>query len=242
MKTTSSYCHLPEPIWRRLSELIPRREPNPRGGRPRVDLRRVADGIYFVMRTGCPWKSVPPEVGAGSTLHRYFQSWTKCGVFHKLWQQGLLKYEARRGIAWSWQSLDAAMNKAPLGGEKNREKPHGSWQAGRQAVGADRRARRRPGTGDWTGQSTRPQTGDSNSRQRAGAATLRRDADARSICAETKPMMTPTSASASNDDTTCRTSSRAERRLPIRSVILMPRLVAGSMNERNPGSTVSVEY
>jgi len=28
-----------------------------------------------------------------------------------------------KGIQWDWQSVDGAMTKAPLGGEKNREKP-----------------------------------------------------------------------------------------------------------------------
>ena len=43
-----------------------------------------------------------------------------------------------KGIDWEWQSLDGAMNKSPLGGEKNREKPDGSWQTRRQALGVDR--------------------------------------------------------------------------------------------------------
>ena len=47
-----------------------------------------------------------------------------------------------KGIDWKWQSMDGAMTKSPLGGEKNREKPDRSWQAGRQAVDAHRRLRR----------------------------------------------------------------------------------------------------
>lgn len=124
MKTTVSYWRMPEPVWRRLSELIPQRHRSPLGGRPPLDARCVADGIYFVLRTGCPWKAVPRELGSGSSLHRYFQEWTARGVFRRLWKQGLNEYDRRRGIAWRWQTLDTAMNKAPLGGEKNREKPH----------------------------------------------------------------------------------------------------------------------
>lgn len=154
MKATISYFRLPDSIWRRLRKLIPQKARSPKGGRPPLDARQVADGIYFVMRTGCPWKAVPSQVGAGSSLHRYFQEWTACGVFHKLWKQGLVEYDRRRGISWRWQTLDAAMNKAPLGGGKNREKPDRSWQAGRQAIGTDRCSRRGSGAGDWAGQST----------------------------------------------------------------------------------------
>jgi len=81
------------------------------------------DGIFYVLRTGCQWKAVPQEFGSGSTIHRYFQSWTNDGVFHRLWAARLRHYDERRGIAWRWQCLDGAQTKAPLGGEKNREKP-----------------------------------------------------------------------------------------------------------------------
>lgn len=130
---------LPEPIWKRMKKLIPHWHASPRGGRPALDERRVADGIYYVMRTGCPWKAAPPQFGSGSTLHHYFQLWTKHRVFRRLWKYGLLEYDRRQRIRWTWLSLDATMTKSPLGGEKNREKPHGSRQAGHQAVGVDGR-------------------------------------------------------------------------------------------------------
>jgi transposase len=122
MRRTISYWRMPEAIWRRLRKLIPLRKRSPKGGRPPLDPRVVADGMYFVFRTGCPWKGVPKQFGSGSSLHRYFQEWTACGVFRKLWKQGLLEYDRRRGIGWRWLTLDTAMNKSPLGGEKNREK------------------------------------------------------------------------------------------------------------------------
>lgn len=120
MKVTAvSYYRLPEALWRRLRKLLPKPSPHPHRGRPPLDLRRVADGIYYVMRTGCPWKAAPREFGSGSSLHRYFQAWQRRKVFYRLWKQGLLEYDHRRGIAWRWLTLDTALNKAPLGGEKN---------------------------------------------------------------------------------------------------------------------------
>ena len=134
-------------FWRYIQPLLPKYPTSPHGGRPRANLRRVMNGIFYVLRTGCQWKAVPGEFGSGSTIHRYFQEWTTLGVFHRLWKSQLKRYDARRGIVWRWQSLDGSTTKAPLGGEKNREKPHGSREAGRQAVGADRRTRRSAGRG-----------------------------------------------------------------------------------------------
>lgn len=149
MKVTCySYWRMPNALWRRFRRLIPKWHPSPKGGRPPLDARRVADGIYYVLRTGCPWKAAPREFGSGSSLHNYFQAWTRHGVFRKLWKQGLLEYDRRKRIRWTWLTLDAEMNKAPLGGEKNREKPHRSRQAGSEAVRVDRRSRRAAGAGD----------------------------------------------------------------------------------------------
>lgn len=129
---------IPNGLWRRMESFLPKYRRSPKGGRPRLESRRVMDGIFYVLRTGCQWKAAPAEFGSGSSLHRYFQEYARRGVFHKLWKYLLRRYDQLRGIQWKWQSLDGSMTKAPLGGEKNREKPYGSWEVGREAVGADR--------------------------------------------------------------------------------------------------------
>jgi transposase len=128
---------IPDGLWARMEPFLPKYRKSRLGGRPRLELRRVADGIFYVLRTGCQWKAAPKEFGSGSSLHRYFQEWARRHVFHKLWKCLLRRYDALRGIQWKWQSLDGSTTKAPLGGEKNREKPDGSRQIGRQALGAD---------------------------------------------------------------------------------------------------------
>ncbi len=139
---TESRCpswRIPEGLWARMGPFLPKYRCSPKGGRPRVELRKVADGIFYVLRTGCQWKAAPKEFGSGSTLHRYFQEWARRGTFHKLWKYLLRQYDALRGIQWQWQSIDGSTTKAPLGGEKNREESHRSRQVGREAFGADGR-------------------------------------------------------------------------------------------------------
>jgi putative transposase len=121
-KTTESWL-LPDKLWERMQAFLPKYAPSPKGGQPRTDLRKVADGIFYVLRTGIQWKAVPREYGSGSTLHRYFQEWTELGVFRKLWRAALSEYDELKGIQWNWQSVDGALTKSPLGGEKNRQKP-----------------------------------------------------------------------------------------------------------------------
>lgn len=118
-----SSWRMSDAFWRQIQPLLPRYPKSPRGGRPRASTRRVMDGIFYVLRTGCQWKAMPREHGSGSTVHRYFQEWTERGVFGKAWKRMLRQYDSRKGIAWTWQSLDGSMTKAPLGGEKTGKNP-----------------------------------------------------------------------------------------------------------------------
>jgi hypothetical protein len=64
------------------------------------------------------------ELCAKSTAHDRFQAWAAADVFLKLWQAGVEQFDELKGIEWEWLSLDGAMTKAPLGGEKNRAQPN----------------------------------------------------------------------------------------------------------------------
>jgi putative transposase len=115
---------LPDALWERMELLLPRFRASKKGGRPRLEWRQVLDGIFYILRTGCQWKAVPPEFGSGSSLHRYFQLLVKRKIFETLWAMALFEYDDLKGIDWRWQSMDGAMTKAPLGGEKHWAKPH----------------------------------------------------------------------------------------------------------------------
>ncbi len=87
------------------------------GGRKAMGSRRVFEAIVYVLRTGIQWKALPKSYGSASSIHKYFQLWHRAGVFNALWKEGLSQYDEMEGIAWQWQSIDGAMNKAPLATE-----------------------------------------------------------------------------------------------------------------------------
>ena len=122
----SKFHQIPDALWERIDLLLPIYKRSCKGGRPRLPMRTVVCGILYVLRTGCQWKAMPSEFGSGSAIHAYYQQWVALDVFEKLWQVALEEYDDLKGIDWKWQSLDGAMNKSPLGGEKNRQKPHRS--------------------------------------------------------------------------------------------------------------------
>jgi putative transposase len=82
------------------------------------------NAILLVLRTGCQWKALKVTgLCSGSSAHRRFQEWVEAGVFQEFWRRGLLVYDELVGIDWSWVSMDGAMTKAPLGGEKTGPNP-----------------------------------------------------------------------------------------------------------------------
>ena len=139
-RTTTGF-RISDELWEVLEPLIPVRVNTHRfgGGRPRVPDRRCADAIFYVLRTGCQWEALnQTELCAKSTAHDRFQEWAEAGVFLKLWQAGLERFDELKGLDWNWLSMDGAMTKAPLGGEKYGPKPDRSGQERRQAEPVDR--------------------------------------------------------------------------------------------------------
>jgi len=128
---------IPDELWQRIEPLLPPERPRPKGGRPWQPARRMMDGIFYVLRTGCQWKALPRCFGAPSTVHDRFQLWREAGVFRRIWQEALAEYDALVGIEWQWQAIDGAITKAPLGGEKNRAQSDGSGQEWHQEVTHD---------------------------------------------------------------------------------------------------------
>jgi putative transposase len=137
--TTTAY-HVSDELWAVLEPLLPVHENRHRfgGGRPRVPDRRCADAIFYVLRTGCQWAALSQtKLCARSTAHDRFQQWVEADVFLKLWQGGVQQFDDLQGLDWEWLSMDGAMTKAPLGGEKNRAQSHRQRQERGEAQCAD---------------------------------------------------------------------------------------------------------
>ncbi|AKM11385.1 transposase [Sphingopyxis macrogoltabida] len=58
--------------------------PNKPRGVPRVDDRRVIDGILWRFRTGSPWADIPERYGPHTTCYNRFVRWRKAGVWDRL--------------------------------------------------------------------------------------------------------------------------------------------------------------
>jgi putative transposase len=67
-----------------LEPLIPPAKP---GGRPRsADMRRLLDGLFYLVRTGCQWRHLPPPptFPPWRTVYGYMRAFADAGVWESM--------------------------------------------------------------------------------------------------------------------------------------------------------------
>ena len=63
--------------WAILEPALPTGRPGP----ARKDDRRIMDGIFFVLRSGCPWRDLPERYGPYTTCYNRWNRWSKDGTW-----------------------------------------------------------------------------------------------------------------------------------------------------------------
>ena len=70
--------------YRLIEPFIPPPKP---GGRPRTtDMRQMLDGLFYVVRTGCQWRHLPPPPAfpPWQTVYGYFRTFLEAGVWETI--------------------------------------------------------------------------------------------------------------------------------------------------------------
>ena len=63
--------------WAVIAPLLP---PQMRGAK-RGDDRKVLNGIFYILRTGAPWRDLPERYGPRTTIYNRYIRWTLKGVW-----------------------------------------------------------------------------------------------------------------------------------------------------------------
>jgi transposase len=58
--------------------------PNKSRGVPRVNDRRVLNGIFWMLRSGAPWRDLPRNFGPYTTCYNRFIRWRRAGVWDRI--------------------------------------------------------------------------------------------------------------------------------------------------------------
>jgi transposase len=64
--------------WARLEPLLPRATKT--GGRNAKPHRPMLEAMLWVMRTGAPWRDLPPAYGSWQSVYTRFSRWSQKGV------------------------------------------------------------------------------------------------------------------------------------------------------------------
>jgi transposase len=65
--------------WAILEPLMPKSRKS-----ARVDDRKVMNGIFYVLRTGAPWRDLPERYGPYTTVYNRFNRWSRRGLWKKM--------------------------------------------------------------------------------------------------------------------------------------------------------------
>ena len=115
-------------VWERLRPHLPGGEG--KQGRPAHDNRRFIDAVCWILRTGAPWRDLPPDYGDWKNTHRRFCRWRDRGVWAMLLDAVMDEPD------FEWLMIDASYIKAH---------PHSAGaRGGNQCI-----ARTRGGQSEW---------------------------------------------------------------------------------------------
>ena len=101
--------------WAAIKPMLPNK---PRGV-PRVNDRRVLNGIFWVLRSGAPWRDLPDNFGPYTTCYNRFVRWRRAGVWGRIMDALAAAHDA------SVQMIDTSIV---------RVHQHGACIAGTEAV------------------------------------------------------------------------------------------------------------
>jgi transposase len=83
---------LTDEAWERIAPLLPE---NGRRGKQWKDHRTIVDGILWKVRTGAPWRDLPPErYGPWQTCYDRFVRWRRDGIWDRLLAHAQTKSDA----------------------------------------------------------------------------------------------------------------------------------------------------
>ncbi len=68
--------------WHLLEPVLPGRKGC--WGRVAQDNRRFINAIFWILRTGVPWRDLPPDYGDWENTHRRFSRWRDKGVWKRI--------------------------------------------------------------------------------------------------------------------------------------------------------------
>lgn len=115
MEVLMARFDLSDEEWAVIEPLLPQQS---RGAR-RGDDRKVLNGIFYILRTGAPWRDLPERYGPRTTVYNRYVRWGRKGVWKSVFDA--LAREVKDSLIFIDGSIVKA-HRAAAGSKK------GNWQ------------------------------------------------------------------------------------------------------------------
>jgi len=109
-----------------LEPLLPP-ERSGKAGNPYRPHRQVLNGMFWILRTGAPWRDLPDCYGPWKTVHDRFRRWSGSGLFQRLLDALEARARQAEAIDFEFAAVDGS-----------------TVRAHKSAAGAQKRGLRRP--------------------------------------------------------------------------------------------------
>jgi len=93
----------------RIEDLLPEVDGR---GRPYKDHRRVVNGIFWILRSGSPWRDLPERYGNWKTVYDRFRRWAEDGTLEQIVHHLQGEVDAEGRIDWSQFNVDSTIVQA----------------------------------------------------------------------------------------------------------------------------------
>ena len=102
MRTKAAYCRhdISDKVWQLLEPHLPGRRGS--WGRVAKDNRQYLNAVFWILRTGAPWRDLPPAYGDWKNTHRRFCRWRDKGIWEALLKQLVEEPD------YEWLMIDAS--------------------------------------------------------------------------------------------------------------------------------------
>ena len=90
--------------WAHIEPLIPPGKPG--GGKRRVAIREVINGVMYILSTGCQWRALPKDLPPRSTVHDYLGLWNWDGTLDRIHHALYLKPRRNPGSQSQHRSVN----------------------------------------------------------------------------------------------------------------------------------------
>jgi len=122
--------------WAKIAPLIPPAKPG--GNKRSVKPREAANGLMYILSTGCQWRAIPKDLAARRTIYDYFDRWSWDGTLERIHHALYVKCreQVSREASPTAGIIDAKSVKSTEKGGAHID-PHG-YDAGKKIKGKNR--------------------------------------------------------------------------------------------------------